>query len=490
MPRNGSGSASLAEPAFIPNTPISSAAVNSDLSDIADMLTGSLARDGQGGMTAVLPLANTGFTYLTDPNTGMRRTAADTQAIFAGGVDAVTITATAVDVVALKVAGATVFPVPTAQIADKAVTLAKLYHPTNTSRLLGSDSNAALVITGAASAAGLIRLSVASTATFATSQVKTVSDVLGTTEANGTWTITVVDATHIDLQGSTFVNAYVSGGTIGGGVEEISLGTGITLTGSVLSTGLALAGAQGLLVFNNAGTPNSIIDITADQAVMTTGTASIYASGVSVSVNTSVTGANGIDTGARANSTWYNLFLISDGTTTAGLASLSATAPTMPGVYIYKVLVGSMRTDSSGNFMRTRQTGEDTQYTIVAASNTAAMPLLAQAGTAGNVGVPTWVALSVSNVVPPTATKIRIIGQTPAQTNSQMMAAPNNNYGAYNSSTNPPPLQVTSGQASGGNPLCIPAEFVLESTNIYWAAANGGSNSIWVLGWTNKVNAS
>ena len=265
MPRNGSGSASLAEPAFVPNTPISSSAVNSDLSDIADMLTGSLARDGQGGMTSVLPLANTGFSYLTDPNTGMRRTAADTQAISAGGVDAVTITSTAVDVIGLKVAGSDVFPVPTAQIADKAVTLAKLYHPTATSRLLGSDSNAALVITGAAAAAGLIRLSVADTSTFATSQVKTVSDVVGTTEANGTWTITVVDATHIDLQGSTFTNAYVSGGTIGGGVEEISMGAGFAIVGSALTASIIIQ-PQGYLTLTS-GTPIIAADVVAATSV-------------------------------------------------------------------------------------------------------------------------------------------------------------------------------------------------------------------------------
>jgi microcystin-dependent protein len=98
MSRNGSGTYVLPEPAFVPNTAISSAAVNSDFSDIADALTDSLARDGQGGMTAVLPLANTGFTYLTDPNTGVRRTGADTQAIQCGGVDVVTVTPTGASV--------------------------------------------------------------------------------------------------------------------------------------------------------------------------------------------------------------------------------------------------------------------------------------------------------------------------------------------------------------------------------------------------------
>lgn len=107
MPRNGSGSYSLPEAAFVPNTAISSTAVNSDFSDIASALTGSLARDGQGGMTDVLPLANLGFTYLNDPNTGMRRTAADTQAISCGNVDVIELTTTGVSITgALAVSGA------------------------------------------------------------------------------------------------------------------------------------------------------------------------------------------------------------------------------------------------------------------------------------------------------------------------------------------------------------------------------------------------
>lgn len=98
MPRNGSGAYSLPEAAFVPNTPISSAAVNSDFSDIATALTGSLARNGEGGMLAILPLANAGFTYLADPNTGMGRTAADTQVIICGGANVITATPTGVDI--------------------------------------------------------------------------------------------------------------------------------------------------------------------------------------------------------------------------------------------------------------------------------------------------------------------------------------------------------------------------------------------------------
>ncbi len=46
--------------------------------------------------------------------------------------------------------------------------------------------------------------------------------VVGTTEANGNWRFTIVDSTHIDLIGSTFANAYVSGGSIGGSLDQLS----------------------------------------------------------------------------------------------------------------------------------------------------------------------------------------------------------------------------------------------------------------------------
>jgi hypothetical protein len=43
-------------------------------------------------------------------------------------------------------------------------------------------------------------------------------------EANAeNWHITIIDGTHIDLVGSTFTNAYVSGGIIGGSLDAMTL---------------------------------------------------------------------------------------------------------------------------------------------------------------------------------------------------------------------------------------------------------------------------
>lgn len=78
MPRNGSGSYSLPQAAFVAGTTISSASVNSDFSDIATALTGSLPRDGQAGMTGQLKIPDgsaiaPALTYSNEPNTGFTR---------------------------------------------------------------------------------------------------------------------------------------------------------------------------------------------------------------------------------------------------------------------------------------------------------------------------------------------------------------------------------------------------------------------------------
>jgi hypothetical protein len=70
-----------------------------------------------------------------------------------------------------------------------------------------------ITVTGAANnGAGLIRIT-ATAHGYATGDSISVYGVAGTTEANGNWIITRIDANTFDLQGSTFTNAYVSGGT-------------------------------------------------------------------------------------------------------------------------------------------------------------------------------------------------------------------------------------------------------------------------------------
>lgn len=70
------------------------------------------------------------------------------------------------------------------------------------------------VITGAAdNGAGLIRVTKASHG-FSTGNRVGISSAVGTTEANGEWFITVISSSTFDLIGSTFTNAWVSGGYV------------------------------------------------------------------------------------------------------------------------------------------------------------------------------------------------------------------------------------------------------------------------------------
>lgn len=73
-------------------------------------------------------------------------------------------------------------------------------------------------ITGAANnGSGLIRITIAANG-FQTNDWVVITGVGGTTEANGTWRITVITANTFDLVGSTFTNVYTSGGSAKRGV--------------------------------------------------------------------------------------------------------------------------------------------------------------------------------------------------------------------------------------------------------------------------------
>jgi len=88
--------------------------------------------------------------------------------------------------------------------------------PYGTNQLPGTDPNAVSYrpILAVGNVGGTIRLTVSDTNGFITDQRVIVNEVGGATAANGSWVITVVNQTKIDLQGSTFSGVYTSGGYI------------------------------------------------------------------------------------------------------------------------------------------------------------------------------------------------------------------------------------------------------------------------------------
>lgn len=259
--------------------------------------------------------------------------------------------------------------------------------------------------------------------------------------------------------------------------SDIPLSTIALSLGSFLPIGPTVVG---LVIKNSVSTPNTGISVTANLAVIpqASGLLPVYRTSVSVAISTGASGVNGLDVGVLQANSWYHIYLIDNGTTTSGLMSLSATSPTLPAGYNNYIRIGAMRTDGSQLLYRTLQRGAKTQYVVTASTNTAAMPTAAS-GSSGNVSTPTWTAVSLTSVAPTTAT--RIFGVCFNQ-GGAVMAAPNNQYGAYNSTTNPPPVLFS----SLGSYASCQFDFVVETTSIYYASNVAGA-SIMIFGWIDSV---
>jgi hypothetical protein len=128
-------------------------------------------------------------------------------------------------------------------------------------------------------------------------------------------------------------------------------GTQFILLGRVPDVAI-VASARNLVIKNNTGTPNSKMDITADEVVMKTSDGkALLASAVSLTADIGLgVAVNGLDAGVEGADTWYYLWVISNGSTTSALISTSATAPVLPTGYVYKALVGQVRNNGSSNF--------------------------------------------------------------------------------------------------------------------------------------------
>jgi len=98
-----------------------------------------------------------------------------------------------------------------------------------------------VAVTGAASGAGGVVRLTAPGHGLATGDTLTVNNVGGTTEANGVWAVTVLDANTLDLVGSTYASAYTGGGRLNGRISTfhrgISAGHASVTSGGKIITG-------------------------------------------------------------------------------------------------------------------------------------------------------------------------------------------------------------------------------------------------------------
>lgn len=194
-------------------------------------------------------------------------------------------------------------------------------------------TSASFAVSGAVSAAGAIKLTTAAN-NFVTGATVTVANVGGTVEANGTWPITVVDTTHFTLTGSTFANAYTSGGTAAQGVFErpsnlaiAAYHAGMTLAGGAWSTWadssghsktLTSTGSPVTMVLNGSTAP--LFDHTSAQwATLGSGLCGI--SPISISAVVFMNSLSGVASAVTSYSAGAGLYIGEYSTGNVGIAS-------------------------------------------------------------------------------------------------------------------------------------------------------------------------
>lgn len=127
-------------------------------------------------------------------------------------------------------------------------------------------------------------------------------------------------------------------------------GTPIVGSGSGLITAASRDGGNLTVVANNSNT----LLVNVDYLIVRNAANELFQlKSVSETINRTITGAGGIDTGSVANSTFYYLYIIYNPTTASvdGLMSTNPTTPTLPPGYTYYRKVGAQTTNSSAQWV-------------------------------------------------------------------------------------------------------------------------------------------
>lgn len=240
-----------------------------------------------------------------------------------------------------------------------------------------------------------------------------------------------------------------------------------------------------LKVVNDNSTPNTKTTITATAIVLVnSGGNSFKVRAVNTSIDYTTTGAGGLDTGALAANTWYYEYIIynSSTLTTAGLASLSATAPTLPSGFTYSKRIGAQRSNGSSHLYQATQTGALKQWKV---GTNPATPFIAATGSTGggytSGGV--FVNISLAAFMPPTAVIILGLLSSTGGNSSGTLVAPSNTW--PDGSSYPQGSVSTSGAV--GVTETIPFEIVCETPQQIVYMSNVTTNAIAALGYRDTI---
>lgn len=233
----------------------------------------------------------------------------------------------------------------------------------------------------------------------------------------------------------TCKTASGSGVVINNGASQLIYGDGDNIVSMrVVPSNVTSASIQGAfknLQASSTGT-NAAVTVSIDEIVVEDSSNNYKAlRNVALSINSAGSGANGLDSGSISASTWYSIWVINNGTTTAGLLSSSSTAPTMPSGYTYKARIGWIRTDGTANKypLPFNQFGNRIAFAPGSGKNLTSFSQLTS-GVVGTYGT-TMAAVSTSNYAPPTARKVAVVLQQTSVSNGAINASSNSVTSAY-----------------------------------------------------------
>lgn len=139
-------------------------------------------------------------------------------------------------------------------------------------------------------------------------------------------------------------------GTEGQVVTFNADGTPIASDGSGLITAASRDGGNLQVVANNS----NVLLVNVDYLILRDASNNLFQlKNVSETINRTISGAGGIDTGVVTANTFYYLYIIYNPTTTSvdGLMSLNSSAPSLPAGYTYYRKVGAQTTNASSQWV-------------------------------------------------------------------------------------------------------------------------------------------
>jgi hypothetical protein len=522
LPRNSSGTCSPpGGTTAVPGTVIQSTPYNNAISDLYSILTDSLSRTGQGGMQSDLDMGGNQITALAAPIAGtdaVNKDYADSIAAvggnFIGGTSTGTVNAQAVAIdrpagFAQEIGDTVTFPwgftntelltldVETIGAADVRKIGPAGPVPTTGGEAVAGNQGIVVwdgtywVLQNPANSFGGVYTNLASAATTDLGTIPSRSvNVTGTTTITAfgstastdfpLYFLTFASALTLTHDGTALILPGAANIITAAGDSAIAryLGSGNwrVLSYTVAAQPPNVAAAIGLpppyrLVVNVTSDTN--VDVDASQVVVSNGTQFLALNAVDLTINIATSGANGLDTGSEASSTWYYPYVIYNPATatTAGLLSLSATSPTLPNGYTYFRRVGAVRNNGSSNLYRTRQVGNVATY-IYGTNPASATTLSIQSG--NGTGTP-----SISAFAPPTAGAINVVVLAVADTlTASAWVGTNSTY--YSAG-------MSAEDNDGDKTARIPATIWLNGTTIAVSISASSNSNVTAAGWSDFV---